>query len=783
MATTPNQKPVPSEDYINMRFNAGKLDEFVTSQGWTYTDRFGLKRYTIEGLNYLAQQAMSAYGYVTLSGVTFTTGATINNPNEVLLNTANGEYYKWTGSFASGSKVVPANSTPASTGGVGVGKWLSVGDATLRGGLASNNGASLIGTHGGISLNWFIPFSSYSDMLTQLTNDVPLNAVLSTQAFYAGSGVGGSYFRVKQSDNPPAMVQGCTIPFGSTGKYLEVMFPTNTANLFQSGAVDGGLTPVNSFIQYCWDNGVTVNIPKGSFIVQETMYIREGCRLVGTGMFTSSLKVPSGATFNIIDTQTFSSGDPALKITSCTFKDFELYGSLESLSVDQVDALDATSGAGLRLFGGRYDIQGVQVTQIPGVGIQILRPSDNSVSSGYMVNCASHKCGQENYILEVVDLVTTNCVAGWAWNTFQDARYSTISKTSKYCTWLPTDIGAPGLVIAGSIEISGQFHVHNNGFGYGVVARRNTLVGNFATRLRASHLISESCAAFVYLHAADSHQITKLDCHTPKYGNGSHALVQCNGLSYTALDEVNIMLDSISADITTLTVISLPAGSANCNIKGNIRCFQDITGKTITGVQALGTGHNLDIQVQGLTRGVYLGGTAISLNLHAINMIEAGLYLTGSAKTASVTYKAVSCNIGIGSGTTATEYGVIYACLINCATPIQNLSGLGVNTWDLSNLMVYATNDDSTFSSNHGVFVSAPITTDLQDGTTRTVVIPTTLLRAPRNVNINLNVTYSTGGRSTPAFFRVIATTISTITVEYQVPTGGSASITFAASV
>lgn len=97
--------------------------------------------------------------------------------------------------------------------------------------------------------------------------------------------------------------------------------------------------------------------------------------------------------------------------------------------------------------------------------------------------------------------------------------------------------------------------------------------------------------------------------------------------------------------------------------------------------------------------------------------------------------------------------------------------------------MVYATNDDSTFSSNHGVFLSAPITTDLQDGTTRTVVIPTTLLRAPRNVHINLNVTYSTGGRSTPAFFRVIATTISTITVEYQVPTGGSASITFAASI
>lgn len=40
---------------------------------------------------------------------------------------------------------VPAKSTPATTGGVGIGAWLSVGDATLRSELASENGFSLIG--------------------------------------------------------------------------------------------------------------------------------------------------------------------------------------------------------------------------------------------------------------------------------------------------------------------------------------------------------------------------------------------------------------------------------------------------------------------------------------------------------------------------------------------------------------------------------------------------------------------------------------------------------------
>lgn len=145
MATQPTNLPVPSESPFDFKFNAGKIDEFVTSMGWTYTDRFGQKHYTIEGINYLAQQAMNAFGYVILTGKTFTTGATINNPNEVLLNTADGEYYKWTGSFASGPKVVPENSTPASTGGIAPGAWIGVGDASLRAALAALSGAGLVG--------------------------------------------------------------------------------------------------------------------------------------------------------------------------------------------------------------------------------------------------------------------------------------------------------------------------------------------------------------------------------------------------------------------------------------------------------------------------------------------------------------------------------------------------------------------------------------------------------------------------------------------------------------
>jgi len=145
MATQPTNLPVPSESYRDLKFNAGRIDEFVTSMGWTYTDRIGNKHYTIEGINHIVQEAMTSIGYVILAGQTFTTGSTLNSPNEILLNEADNSYYKWTGTFASGGKEVPPDSTPESSGGIGPGKWLNVGDSSLRSDLATGGKATLIG--------------------------------------------------------------------------------------------------------------------------------------------------------------------------------------------------------------------------------------------------------------------------------------------------------------------------------------------------------------------------------------------------------------------------------------------------------------------------------------------------------------------------------------------------------------------------------------------------------------------------------------------------------------
>ncbi|MDC4196721.1 hypothetical protein LQZ39_19525 [Enterobacter cloacae complex sp. RIVM_C039474] len=144
MATQPTNLPVPSESYRDLKFNAGKIDEFVTSLVNTYVDRFGNEHYTIEGLRWLAQQAIAQYGWIPVG--TFQAGATLTLPNQILKDTTDGEYYRWDGSFLPSGKFVPNGSTPGTTGGFGAGAWISVGDSTLRALLASANGATQIGT-------------------------------------------------------------------------------------------------------------------------------------------------------------------------------------------------------------------------------------------------------------------------------------------------------------------------------------------------------------------------------------------------------------------------------------------------------------------------------------------------------------------------------------------------------------------------------------------------------------------------------------------------------------
>lgn len=138
MATTPTQLPVPSEKPQDLKFNAGKIDEFVNSSALIYIDRFGGGHYTVEGLKKLIQEAIVAYGWIPVES--FQIGAVLTKSNQILKDDDSGEYYRWDGDYP---KSVPSGSTPETTGGFGVDAWLSVGDSVLRSQLASETGYSL----------------------------------------------------------------------------------------------------------------------------------------------------------------------------------------------------------------------------------------------------------------------------------------------------------------------------------------------------------------------------------------------------------------------------------------------------------------------------------------------------------------------------------------------------------------------------------------------------------------------------------------------------------------
>lgn len=59
MATTPTNKPIPSEDPRDLKFNAGKIDEEVNGSADYYTDRFSVQRLTNTGRNNLFQNAQT----------------------------------------------------------------------------------------------------------------------------------------------------------------------------------------------------------------------------------------------------------------------------------------------------------------------------------------------------------------------------------------------------------------------------------------------------------------------------------------------------------------------------------------------------------------------------------------------------------------------------------------------------------------------------------------------------------------------------------------------------
>ena len=183
----------------------------------------------------LGALAVTREEYVTLPG-SFSTGVTVNAKNELVVFT-DGKY-RWEGALP---KEVPTGSTPDATGGIGLGAWVSVGDASLRGQLGSLSG---------------LTFNTVGDIFTGTTSSGQKVTLKVGDTVTTG---GGTQWRILL-DAPSAMPEiKATSPF----------------NVIDFGADPSGYT--DSTEAFVSAGGCSV--PEGTYIVNDNLseiYYKDG---------------------------------------------------------------------------------------------------------------------------------------------------------------------------------------------------------------------------------------------------------------------------------------------------------------------------------------------------------------------------------------------------------------------------------------------------------------------------------------------------------------------------
>ncbi|MBJ9837907.1 head-binding protein [Citrobacter portucalensis] len=325
---TPTQNPVPSADIRDHVFGGAKIDEFVTSENHVYVDRFGDEHRTIAGINYDANQAMLNYCYITKKS--FEIGATLDTPNTVLQWESNGEYYRWDGDWSQ-PKVVPAGSTPDSTGGIGEGKWVGVGDASLRHDLSTTTGSELVNTPAGTVEERLTTLSEKDkDIESNLvTNIIPCSTptvgmgvkaivkISSDDDFYiiskkangksgfiasrvtneaspsdAGNYGGQSPFRPGSVDNIRDAVVAKLAPYAKgTGVILSSFNPSQIATLFGFSATGASINANTAAGDYTLYSPQVYQVPNGTDITYQLSVQKAKIRFAGSNNSSATINI------------------------------------------------------------------------------------------------------------------------------------------------------------------------------------------------------------------------------------------------------------------------------------------------------------------------------------------------------------------------------------------------------------------------------------------------------------------------------------------------------------
>ncbi|ELA5627806.1 phage tail protein [Escherichia coli] len=147
--TTP--EPLGAASAKVLYTNAGNLDRASNDREYEWwTDRFGVLRRTWYGFEQEQHRSLVRLGLNPVG--TFQAGCELTAANDIIQDDVTKLWYRWDDLMAL-PKVVSADSTPESSGGIQQGAWQVV-DVTdvLRRDLAKSAGAGLVGTTSGVSV-------------------------------------------------------------------------------------------------------------------------------------------------------------------------------------------------------------------------------------------------------------------------------------------------------------------------------------------------------------------------------------------------------------------------------------------------------------------------------------------------------------------------------------------------------------------------------------------------------------------------------------------------------
>lgn len=136
---------------------------------------------------------------------TFLSGASLASRNDFIWDDGSNSWYYWSGNFP---KDVPASSNPESTGGIGTGAWISVGDASLRTDIEN----------GYLNPKYSRVYQTVADMKS---GNLKVGDNVSWNGYYAAGDGGGNYGTVVSG---PQTADGGSIFALNNGLYVAAIF-------------------------------------------------------------------------------------------------------------------------------------------------------------------------------------------------------------------------------------------------------------------------------------------------------------------------------------------------------------------------------------------------------------------------------------------------------------------------------------------------------------------------------------------------------------------------------